>query len=151
MTSFTINDSKMMLLKQPRRPKSLLETVADPPIRDNKYLIVKSAKQEDGTEIPIVLKEFKINKKLMKADVRNVQSDKYAPLVNKSYVSLPVQPMGTQTRNHEIGSAYVDKYPSLQNSSSRLSTEAVFKASGKKDMSIRTQSQTPISQLKESD
>ena len=29
-------------------------------------------KKEDGTEIPIVLKEFKVNKKLMRADVRHI-------------------------------------------------------------------------------
>ena len=134
MTSFTINDSKMMLLNQPRRPKSLLETFADRPIKDNKYLILESQKGNDGSEIPTVMKEFKINTKLMKADIRSVKNDKYAPLINKSYVSLPSHAVTNKskhasTRNmHLETNEYQDSgAKSLAKSSSRLSHTVVFK------------------------
>lgn len=61
-----------MDINKPRRPKSLLEIFAGRPIKDNKYIILQSEKAQDGTERPTVLKEFKVNRKLMRADVKHL-------------------------------------------------------------------------------
>ena len=53
----------------------------------------------DGTPVPVVLKEFKVNKKLMRADTRHISPDKYMPIDSKSYVSIPVR---KATRNSDL-------------------------------------------------
>ena len=75
--------------KATKRPKSLLEMIADKPIKDNKYIIVESEHADDNSMIPKVLKEFKVNRNLMKADTRLVPDDKFMPLTNTSYVKIP--------------------------------------------------------------
>jgi len=79
MTTFTVHESKFDQTRlEIQRPRSLLASLS--PIRDNKYLIVKTKLTSEGTEVPTVLKEYRVNTRKMKCDVQKIVSPRFLPL-----------------------------------------------------------------------